>query len=116
MSLQSDHCVRAASEATAARMDPAERPNLWWTLKGCACRKGFRACEIITVLNLSSRGQLVTADTRLRVIRPYRSLSLSSLCHVLSFLQQDYHIPFPLIGEVKSMLVWSGTLWNPETA
>lgn len=77
MSPQSDHSVRADTEVTAARKDPVERPNLWWTssLKGCSGWKGFRACEIITVLNLSSHGQLVTADTRLRVIRPYLSLS-----------------------------------------
>lgn len=81
MSSQSDHCVRVDTEATAARMDPAERPHLWQTssLKGCAGRKGFRACEIITVLNLSRHGQLVTADTRLRVIRPYLSRPLLPL-------------------------------------
>lgn len=69
------------TEATAARMDPAERPNLWLTssLRGSAGKKGIKACEIITVLNLSSHGQLVTADTRLKVIRPYLSFALSLL-------------------------------------
>lgn len=112
MSPQSDHCVRVDTEVTAARMDPAEQPNLWLTssLKGCAGRKRIRACEIITVLNLSSHGQLVTADTRLKMIRPYLSFALSLFCHVLSFLQQDYNIPFPLIGEMKSILVWPGAL------
>lgn len=106
MSPQSDHCVRVDTEATAARIDLAEWPNLWQTssLKGCAGRKGFRACEIITVLNLSSHGQLVTADKGLGWL-DHITLSPSLLCHVLSFLQQDYHILFPLIGEMKSMLV-----------
>ncbi len=106
MSPQSDHCVREGAEATAAGKDPAERPDLWQTssLKGCAGREGFRACEIITVLNLSSHGQLVNADKGLGWL-DHIGLSPSLLCHVLSFLQQDYHIPFPLIGEMKSMLV-----------
>lgn len=88
-------------------MDPTEQLQLWWTLsmKGSDRREGFRAGEIITVLNLWNHCQLVTADTRLKVIRPQRSFLL--LCHVLSFLQEDYHIPFPLIGEVRSMLVWN---------
>lgn len=109
MSPQSDQCVRADTEATAASMEPLERPHLWRTtsLKGCACSKGFRACEIIAILNLSSHGQLVTADTRLKVIRPYRALSLSALPSAFS-LSTGLPYPFSLNwrGEKYAGMVW----------
>lgn len=79
-----------------ARMKPVKKPNLWLasSLRARACRKGIRACEIITALNLWSHGQLVTAESRLKVIRPYHSLVLSLLCcRVRPALQRDYNVP-----------------------
>lgn len=72
-------CPSGHGRRQAARMDPVKEPNLWLSssLRVRARRRGIRACEIITALNLWSRGQLVTADSRLKVIRPYLSLVLS---------------------------------------
>lgn len=47
--------MAAVSEVTAARMDPVEGPDLQPSShsNASAGRKGFSACEILTVLNLS---------------------------------------------------------------
>lgn len=82
-------CPSVRGRRQAARMEPVKQPNLWLTssLRARARRRGIRACEIITALNLWSHGQLVTADSRLKVIRPYlsRARSPSSAICVLCF-------------------------------
>lgn len=104
--------VTTVSERTQRWQQPEwtlQSGQIYWQTsspKGHDCRNGFRACEIITVLNLSSHGQLVTADTRLRVIRPYLSLSPQP-CASLPSTGLSY--PFSLNWRDEK---WAGVVWN----